>query len=149
MTNILFETWEACCETRHESTLAVVLAAGEQMRDPEFRAAVEALEPEYQEYLRTVRGERRRMNQDEQEARIIALEQQVAAIAGMVNNAARETEERIEKLEAALRDTVHCLIGGSVDVSTALPSSDTFHEHHILGVGSAMTMAEIYRRLKE
>lgn len=61
-----------------------------------------------------------------------------------------EQAERIEKLEAALRDTVHCLIGGSVDINAALPPRlDKFHEHRILGVGSVMTMAEIYRRLEK
>lgn len=57
-------------------------------------------------------------------------------------------EERIEKLEAALRDVVRCLIDGSVDINKASSRSDTFHEHRILGVGSVLTMVEVYRRLE-
>lgn len=59
-----------------------------------------------------------------------------------------EQNERTEKLEVMLRDVVRCLIDGSVDVNKASSRSDTFHEHRILGVGSVLTMVEVYRRLE-
>ena len=57
--------------------------------------------------------------------------------------AAVEQRDRIERLEAALRDVVRCLIDGKVEL---MP--DEFHSHRILGSGSVQAMVEVYHLLK-
>lgn len=57
-----------------------------------------------------------------------------------------EQHDRIEKLEAVLRDVMRCLIDGKVE---RMPhADDEFHEHRILGCESVQTMVEVYHRLK-